>query len=285
MFYFILSSSSFLYLFLTISYYYPSFFPNLSLSFTNLSLSLEELALNTAYNLIHIYSRIQILSNKITVFISPVSLYLQNFIKDNLKLFNLKLFNLNYLTKEVKEPNEILNFIYNGKEIFHCLKEEIDEKTKSKLFPEKFDFIIYDNKDEKEVIHKKIIHHYPLELDDYHIENTDYAFMLAELTLHDSIIKIDLQNYYLVNNKINASFLYYLFTKYFSTNNSNSIDFKDFLENYSLKIIDDSVNIKEMYYLDELLLNKTNYQVTQIFYNTFENKITDSFINPPSQEN
>lgn len=270
MFYVILPSCSFLFFY--VYFYYPSFFSELSLTFlSSLPPSIEKIVFDVVYNLIHIYSKIQIIINKIVVFISPISFYLQKFI------MNTKMFNVNSLPNET---NEILVFIYNGKEIFHCLKEEIDKKTK--LFPEIFDFIIYSIKNEKDVIYKKIIYHFPLKLDDFHIEKLDYTFMLTELKLHHSIIKIDLRHYYLVNNKINATFLYYFFNKhkYFPT---DSIDFKDFLENFSLKIIDDFVNIKEIFYLDELILNKSNFQITQVFNYTFENKISDSFITP-SQE-
>jgi hypothetical protein len=109
---------------------------------------------------------------------------------------------------------------------------------------------------------------------DFSIEKTDYSFMLMELNIQNTIFKIDLQSYFLTNNKINALFLHYYFNKYLT---KTPIEYKDFLENFSLKIIDDSVNIKDLYYLDEILFNKSNYLITQNFNKTFENKISNSF--------
>jgi hypothetical protein len=200
------------------------------------------------------------------VYITPIYLNLKNFFKKY------------YLNTLEDDSNEILDFIYNGKEIFHCLKKDFYQNKD--LIPEKFDFIIYSKKDEynekEEIFLKKIHYYYPINIVDFSIEKTDYSFMLMELNIQNKIFKLNLQSYFLINNKINALFLHYYFNKYLTT---LPIAYKDFLENFALKIIDDSVNIKNVYYLDEILFNKSNYLITQIYNKTFENKISNSFTN------
>ena len=234
---------------------------------------LRNLAFHSVYGMIHLFSKMQMVVNKIILLLNPI----------NQTCFHL----LNILKREKDLVGiECIDFIFQGKEIYHCSKQEME--FKKSMFPEKFDFILFTKKDEKGIFHKKIIYHYPLEENDLKIEKTDYIFLLIELKLHSSIFKLDFQNktnktnFYVVGNKFNATFLYYFLKKYDYIPNHNSMDFKQFLENFLLNVIDNSINRHEIFYLDEILLKKKNYEITEIFQHTFQHKITDSLIQKPS---
>lgn len=215
------------------------------------------------YLIIYYISKAQIIFNKTILLLNPIINYIKTlFIKKSIP----------------NKDSEYIDFIYQGKEIYHCSKQDMN--IKKPLFPPKFDFILYSQIDKNEIIHKKIIYHYPLNSNDFEIEKTDYTFLLVELKLYSFDLKLDLQskknkiNFFIVDNKFNASFIYYFLNKY---NSILSIDFPSFVENFSLQIIDDSINRKEIFYLDEILLKKTNYKISNIFHDTFQNKISDSF--------
>jgi hypothetical protein len=194
-----------------------------------------------------------------------------------------KLFNNNEKTQNL----ETIEFIKDGNVILTCFKNDI--LNNSLKTPDVFDFIIYSKPEfesNNKVNYKKLLYKYPINEEDFIIENTDYRFMLTEINIDNNIIKLDLNkddyNYFVVDNKIDKYFLTYFLKKY------HNYDTEKILENYTLKIIDENICIKETDNFETIILNKKNYDVdcdlNLSFNNTFYGKKVSESI-PFSNEN
>ena len=208
---------------------------------------------NCAYYSIYLYSKAQIIyfkiKPKVIHFLEPI--------------LEIDFFKNNSFVPTVKVASEIVEFIKDGKVIYHCLKEKLYELTK---VPE-FDFILYSSPDSEssEIINKKMLHHYPLSKEDFLIEKTNYVFMLMEISVEESEkeqeepIKIDLvskkYNYFIVNNKINAAFLTYFLMEHKNYNLSSN--------KYNIKIIDENIHVKNVngVAFEEILFNENNFEI------------------------
>jgi hypothetical protein len=107
---------------------------------------------------------------------------------------------------------------------------------------------------------------------------------LSEVNIEESDlehpIKIELlskkYNYFIVNNKINTSFLTYFLKKYHDFNLTSN--------RYNIKIIDENIQLKTVNSLDfeEILLNKNNFEIgtlsqpKNIFQSLDGKKLSDS---------
>lgn len=230
---------------------------------------------NCAYYCIYLYSKAQIIYFKIKPKIIP---FLE-------PILQIDFFKNIPLIPTVKVPLDTLEFIKDGKVIYHCLKNKLYELTEE--VPE-FDFILYSSPDPEsnEIINKKMLYHYPLNQEDFLIEKTNYVFMMTEITVEESEqeepIKIDLvskkYNYFIVNNKINAVFLTYFLMEYHDYHLSSN--------KYNIKIIDENIHVNTVNGVagEEILFNKNNFEInshSQHFINiskTFDGKKISDYI-------
>lgn len=176
---------------------------------------------NISYKLIYIYSNCQIYVNKISV-----------------KLENI------FGRKGEKYDIE---FILDGKVIYRDFKDNI---TSNKfLIPEKYDFIIYSDHNEKndesqKHINKKILKNIPSKKEDLNYEDSKIKFISCEIEINNKkytlSFKNDISNYYIKNNIFDIKFLKYFLLKYHS-NVVTEEDFKN-IENFKIHIIDHNVN-------------------------------------------
>ena len=208
---------------------------------------------NCAYYSIYLYSKAQIIyfkiKPKVIHFIEPI--------------FQIEFFKNNYVVPTVKVAKEIIEFIKDGKVIYHCFKNKLYEL---KEVPD-FDFILYSSCDPEssEIINKKMLYHYPLSKEDFIIEKTNYVFMMTEISIEESEkeqeepIKIELiskkYNYFIVNNKINAAFLTYFLMEYHDCILSSN--------KYNIKIIDENIHVKNVngVAFEEILFKENNFEI------------------------
>ena len=197
------------------------------------------------YYSIYAFSKVQMLYYKIK----------PSFIEYYKNTFLSKLFTPNI------DSLETIEFIKDGNIVFSTNK--INSFDFVDIIPS-FDFILY-TKIFQQSADKKIMYEIPTKESDFKIEKTNYKFMLIELFIENKVYKIDLStniyNYYIVDNKINKAFLLFYLKKHL-----NNDCIKTPLENYSLKIMDECICIKNCEINDEIILNKTDYQVNKIDY-------------------
>jgi hypothetical protein len=103
--------------------------------------------------------------------------------------------------------------------------------------PYLYDFIIYTIKNERNTL-KKLIHGSPID-DKFVCEKSNIKFILIEIEFDNVTLKIDFNpnqrdNYYVVGNIFNATFIRYLLNTYYLVDTLP--------DEYKLKIIDHSVN-------------------------------------------
>ena len=240
---------------------------------------------NCAYYSVYLYSKAQIIYIKM----KPT---IMNFLEPILQSELFK--NFCFYKDKTLVPLEIIEFIKDGKVIYHCLREKLYELTEV----HEFDFILYSSPDPeyKEIINKKMLYRFPLTTEDFIIEKTNYLFMLTEINIEESeseseselesesekSIKIELvskkYNYFIVNNKINAVFLKYFLKKYHNYNLSSN--------KYNIRIIDENIHVKTVsgVAFEKILLNKNNFEIEtettsessiNIFQSFDEKKISD----------
>ena len=201
------------------------------------------LFINTSYNCIYYYS-------KLNIFFSKVK---NEFIEANP--------NLRYYINKLNFKNnekEIITFVKTGK-LFSdpCVEPICDCKD--------YDFIIktFPNKN----ILRKIFYT-KYEIDNIFLES-DIKFLLIELKIGENIYKIDLKtenfNYYLVDNKFTKDF----FIFYIRIHLNKNYELND-NDKYSLKILDHNVNNIEIEFTNKnecIVLEKSAYKVTIIHDN------------------
>ena len=92
-------------------------------------------------------------------------------------------------------------------------------------------------------------------------EETKYKFILSEITIGDKTTKIDFKtdnyNFMVVNNKINATFIYYFMKKYYNYEGESCFD-------YTLKILDQNVNELFLDKQKEVEFGLNAYQIIEL---------------------
>lgn len=191
------------------------------------------------FYLIHMYSKIQILCDKL-----PVSL----------PSILIQLFNNTTYDSEIE-------FIQDGHVQFVGTKDEFIKN----LNGVDYDFIIYSNYDEvNKITNKMIFTKIPDKADfDYTISNI--KFVLVELEMNNQIIKIDFKtdtyNYYIVNNVITHKFLEYFINKYYP---HEKMRFQQPFCEMKLKILDHNVEKHEFDSKTTLQINKDDYSKIEL---------------------
>ena len=202
---------------------------------------------NGGFSLIQMYSKIQILCNKLAVS-NPTILHLVN-----------QLFNNSH--SSIYEPD--VEFILDGHVNFLGTKEELLKEGVNYCNEIDYDFIIYSNYDEvNKIVNKRIFHIMPCEAD-FHYVTADIRFLLTEVEINDKTIKVDFKtddyNYYIVNNVINHKFLEYFLKKYHPREIMDFHEFEKPFQDMKLKILDHNVEKQEFYLTTVLKINKGDY--------------------------
>ena len=195
-----------------------------------------------SYNLIYYITGLQILCNKSYKLIKPFVLFIHSF-TNNSNAYNSTTHNYNIFiiangivmltTNKEKITNDVLN--YNNQNI-------------------NFDFVLYSH------VNNKVLYKIFPTIYEYNI--LSYKFINAEL-ISKSQQKINISfvtssyNYFIENNFIDKHFILYFMNTHYK-------DFMitlppDDLNEYTMNIIDDKINIIEISNLDTILLKKNKY--------------------------
>lgn len=166
--------------------------------------------LNVMYYSIYMFSKIQHTTNKYIV--GPIMSFLNQY--------------------SISFNDKNIQFIYEDEVI--CVT---NTKRMLEDIPYLYDFIIYTIKNERNTL-KKLIHGSPID-DKFVCEKSNIKFILIEIEFDNVTLKIDFNpnqrdNYYVVGNIFNATFIRYLLNTYYLVDTLP--------DEYKLKIIDHSVN-------------------------------------------
>ena len=178
---------------------------------------------------------------------------------------------------------EDIEFIKDGEVLYSCSYEEVNGLN-SQTIPLDFDFMVYSQMDsEVKCINKKMFYSLPITFDK--IEKTDYRFMLTEVIIGNKTIKLDKLdllsnriNYFIVKNRIDRLFILYYLKKYESwVFDKYSLEE---IQNYQLKIIDHSINVKELTKDSQIIFHKNTYEIleTKKDLELDNKKISDSIV-------
>lgn len=187
-------------------------------------------AITCSYNLIYIYSRGQILYNKIKKNIfsnKKIKLFIDNIYKSS------KIQEIEYINK----GNVITKYNINDNIINDNIINEVNEGT---IF-----YIFSDLNNNNKRINKKIIKNTEITTD-YQVSNV--YFLLVEIILGEKKYKINLRdetyNYYLVDNILDKNFFTYCIMNY----EKDKLSYDNIYNNdkFIVKIIDNNVNIIEI---------------------------------------
>jgi hypothetical protein len=211
----------------------------------------EVFFITVSYNLIYVYSKAQIFYMNIVKKVNKK-------IEETPKLLKLK----NDLDLLMNQKNGTVTMI-------ECIKNGV---LSDKLSMTECDFALYSRLDDsKKCLNKKIVYDLDEPIDVYEV--SDIKFLLVELKNGVETYKVDLKtdayNFYIVGNKFTKQFFRYYLTEILKQS-AESVD------NFSVHIIDHSVNKVELDFSDEnnhILLEKTEYKLSII---NNENHINDN---------
>jgi len=199
----------------------------------------QELIVTFSYNLIYLYSRVQILYMNLIKVVNKK-------IEENPNLLKMRN-DLDSLMKPKSGIVTMLEYVRNG----NLVDKNVEE----------CDFMIYSWLDDsKSCLNKKLM--YDLKEPSSFSEVSDIKFFLVELKIGDNKHKVELKtndfNYYLVGNKFTKEF----FTYYLREHLKNNDEVKDD-DKFSIKIIDHDVNTVELDFTHQnqsILLGKNGYK-------------------------
>ena len=145
---------------------------------------------------------------------------------------------------------------YNETQIEFILDNEVIITPQD--IPDLYDFIIYTMNNERNKL-KKLIYGIPID-DRFECEESNIKFILVEIQFDNVTLKIDfnpnsVDNYYVVDNIFNATFIRYLLATYYA------IDALP--DEYNLKILDHSVNGIEVDETKSIKIEKEGYSIIQ----------------------
>ena len=218
----------------------------------NYSEKYNSLITSGGFYLIQLYSKIQILCNKLSAS-NPTITHLMN-----------QLFNTSH--SSIYEPD--IEFILDGHVNFLGTKEELIKEGVKYCNDVDYDFIICSNYDEvNQIVNKTIFTKIPCKAD-FHYVTSDIRFLLAEVEINDKTIKIDFKtdnyNYYIVNNVINHEFLEYFLKKYYPREIMDFHEFEKPFQDMKLKILDHNVEKQEFDLKHVLKINKGDYSKIEL---------------------
>jgi hypothetical protein len=190
----------------------------------------ESFIFTLSYNAINLYSKGQIVFNKLVT-------NFKLFVNSNPKL--KKIYDDIYSKEKLPE----IKHIKNGEEISLYNKDDVDCFDKfNECNSEFLLFSDYSNINKNICVNKKIITNKPVTFD---YELTNFSFLLIEFVIGEKIFKINLKdqtyNFYIVDNVFNIDFFtYYLTTHYPEKILKNDIDITQ-NEICMVKIVDHNV--------------------------------------------
>ena len=187
--------------------------------------------LNVMYYSIYMFSKIQHTTNKYIV--GPIMSFLNQY--------------------SISFNDKNIQFIYEDEVI--CVT---NTKRMLEDIPDLYDFIIYTMNNERNKL-KKLIYGIPID-DSFECEESNIKFILVEIQFDNVTLKIDFKpnsvdNYYVVDNIFNATFIRYLLATYYA------IDALP--DEYNLKILDHSVNGIEVDETKSIKIEKDGYSIIQ----------------------
>lgn len=210
----------------------------------------ENKLVSYTYNLIYIYSKGQIMYNKLYFKIKNVILS-NPYLKEIINTINKS--RTNYELEYINNGNVIAKYNINLSDI-----TDISDNS----------FCIFSDLNNEEInnsrINKKIIHNFPI-TKNYEISNI--SFILFEVKIGDKKYKINLKddkcNYYLVDNIIDKKFVIYYLMNYINENlsyeNINS-------EQIIVNLIDNNVEMKDIDMTNGkkcIIIKKDNYLINE----------------------
>jgi hypothetical protein len=144
-----------------------------------------------------------------------------------------------------------IEFISNDNTVvYRTSVDKLDHEIKD---TSDYDVFIYSEPNDKTVSKKFMLcnHELPVTL-----EPSNIRFIMIELNANNKSIRLDFtvnnNNYYVVGNIINSRFLNYFVNRYYEVKS---------LENYTLNIIDNNVNMIEVREGDSIRLDKNTYTI------------------------
>ena len=196
---------------------------------TNFPENYNRFLINVMYYCVYTFSKIQHTTNK--YIIGPINSFIDHY------------------TRSYNEKN--IQFVFDNE--VTCITNTI------RLFqdiPYMYDFIIYTKKKERIKL-KKLIHGIPND-DRFECEESNIKFILVEIEFDNETIKIDFKpnshdNYYVVGNIFNATFIRYLLATYYLVD--------ELPDEYKLKILDHSVNSIEVDETKSIKIEKNGYSI------------------------
>ena len=204
------------------------------------------IAFTMTYNTIYLFSKAQIL------FKTTILPLLQK--------------NTNSRSSEIIEPTNLIEFIQDGNIIHRCLKEN--------LYPQTYDFVI-ENRNNDRIIIQQIGSEMCTE--DYKVSKV--KFILVEIIISEDVIfsvsfTTDQYNYAIANNRITSNFIKYFVQKhYLYIPDSNLI----LLGKYSMKIIDDNINIVTLTNNDTLVFLEDSYIIENVSLSSLPPTLVDAY--------
>ena len=208
----------------------------------------NEVFINISFKMLYLYSKSQILFNRINKDIIGI---INHFLNRNPNINNLieqVKTSYNCFINKTRTETTNTEFILNGQVIFETSKERITDGTRD--LPSAYDFIVCSDtnnvcQNNMLVINKKI--QKSTVINDFSYEISNISFILSEIIIGDKTIKVDFKtkdyNYYVVNNIFNEKFILYFLNKYYS------YEIKDFkpetIKLFKLNVIDNNVDMCE----------------------------------------
>jgi len=196
----------------------------------------NNVCINLSYGIIYGFSKLQIYVDRNIEYIKnhPYVLYATNCIETFYKQKNI----------EFIKDNKVVE--YKNKEYFVNKHDFIC-----------YDFFVYsDNKKSNNNIYKSIHFYVPKSFEYSVCKYTFISFniIFSQNEIYSIELKDGINNYYVVNNRINRLFLFYLLNKKYGVDKKED-------ELYVLEFIDDTANIKHITEEDEIIFGLNDYTV------------------------
>jgi hypothetical protein len=207
----------------------------------------NEVLINISYKLLFLYSKSQILFNRVNKDMITIC---NQFLIRNPDINNFVervKSSYNYFVNKTGNKINNIEFISNGQVIFETSKGIGTDGNMD--FPIAYDFIIFSDVDkvtrDNMCVNKKI--QKSIETNNFSYEISNISFILTEIIIGDKTFKVDFKtkdyNYYVVNNIFNEKFILYFLNKYYSY---EITDFQpETIKLFTLNVIDNNVDTHE----------------------------------------
>jgi hypothetical protein len=219
---------------------------------------MEKMSILIVFNGIYYYSSYQLILVKTKIYINDwIEFFNLEIIKNYIRDFIIYDEYLYDLYGETSEKTDNLIYAIKNGNILEILSLQ-NGSLKTVLQESEIDFFIYNSLHDigYNILLKKI--------DDnlsYEFGKTSYKFLQVEIILEKKSFLVsfsnDKYNFYIINNFINRSFILYFLKTYYKDLIVDCSD--EYLSNYKIKIIDQSINLIELVNTDELVFEKNTY--------------------------